>query len=109
MCLAVYHCHIDKLMGSTVSASQKLGGQPLTMLPLFQCPCDARQQGCRIARSNNVGWTHGELTLAYTGIWSPQQGSGAEPLVWSPDENLLGFGAQRQHQMCFILRILLTP
>ena len=44
---------------------------------------------------------------------SPEQGpeplvmgSGAKPLE---AENLLAFGAQRTHQICFILRILQTP
>jgi len=43
----------------------------------------------------------------------PQRGPGAEPLVRgeaAPEaENLLGFGAQRKHQICFILRNLQTP
>ena len=42
---------------------------------------------------------------------SPQLGPGAEPLVKPPPEaeTLLGFGDQRKHQICFILRILQTP
>jgi len=33
------HSHIAKLTGSTAPAPQKLGEQPLTLLPLFRRPC----------------------------------------------------------------------
>jgi len=80
--------------------------------PLYTSTTTAVVERRGVARSNNVGWTHGESTKR-----QPIRGSGSRgrapghgvggfaPWSW----NLLGFGAQRRHQICFMLRILHIP